>query len=349
MANATTCSSSGLATDVSCQTFMANYCQTNEILGPTYKQKWQGDEVTSQCRRFVSLNAGNQPQYVPTTDGYVRKYLITEAHPITYAQQGSLVYDPAIEDVVSVCQNYPGACDAVLGQVCTGYTREDLANNPNLAKLCGCFMSDAEYDKYTGTFGIQKICDPACVLESAVKPRDPSNQFQTLHCAQTVCVIDDVTISILGKSSTGDINFSQACSSCGTGAGCTCNISDISITTVDSTLGNIDFSQQCGGNVNCFKRDANGIPRPVACSSLESGSSSSTTKGLSTTTILIIIGAIIALVVIIIIIAVLVKRNRQEPTLLRYPEQLAPPPPAWSQRPSGFNGSDTVLGQSPLF
>lgn len=354
MANATTCSTDGtMARSAACSSFMQNYCSTDELLGDTYKEKWQGDEITSQCRAFVALNSCNLSGYVPVTDAYVRRYLITDATPITYPQQGSLVYQPSIEDVVEVCKNYVGACDPVLSNVCPGYTREDLANNPNLAKLCGCFMSDAEYDKYGGTFGTQKICDPACVLQSAVKPRDPSTSCQTLKCSQTVCIIDDITIDILGKSTVGDITFGQACSGCSGGAGCTCSISDISITSVESTLGNINLSQACGGNPSCYKRDANGIPRSVPCSELGgTGNSTVSSSPFTLRNILIVIGIIIVVIIIIVIIALLIRRNRNEPTMLRSPEYLAPPPPNYfysgaARGPAGF-GNDSIIGQAPL-
>jgi len=296
-----------------CINVMSNFCSTDDLFGDNYKTKWTGDAFTSTCRRYVELNVGNQVQYVPATDAYVRRYLLTDANPITYPQQGSLIFDPHIEVLVDVCQNYPGGCDAVLGQVCAGYTRADLKENPNLGKLCGCFMSDLEYDKYTGSFGVQKICDPACTLQSAVKPRDPANQFQTLQCGQTICVIDDVKIELLKNTTVGDINFAQACSNCpgGTG-GCQCVVSDISITGVESTIGNINFDQNCGGPVNCFQSDANGVPQLVECSALDTGSGTPTspTSAISTTTLLIIIAVITAIVIIIIIIVALTTRRR---------------------------------------
>lgn len=356
MVNSFTCSTDGsMAVTPACRVFMENYCKTDDLDG-TYIQKWQGDEITSKCRGFVALNTGLQAQYVPVTDGYVRRYLITDSNPITYPQQGSLIYQPAIADVVKVCQSYPGACDNALGSVCSGFTREDLKDNPNMARLCGCFMSDNVYDTYTGAFGVSKICDPLCVLQSAVKPRDPNSATQTLHCAQTVCVIDDVTISVLGKSNVGDISFGQSCSSCGTGAGCTCNISDISITSVESTLGNINLAQQCGNNnVNCFKRDASGVPQKVDCSELggTGNSTSASTKGTALRNILIIIGIIVAVIVIIIIIALVLRRNRNEPTMLRNPDPYLAPPPNYyysgtNRGPAGFSGSDTYLANAPL-
>ena len=355
MANPTTCPTTAFASDPACVAVMTNYCSTDTFLGQTYTQKWQGDEVTSSCRKYTGLNVGHQSQYVPVVDAYVRRYLITEGKPITFAQQGSLVYDPAIEDLIQVCQDYPGGCDQVLGQVCAGYTREDLKSNPNLGKLCGCFMSDNEYDTYGGTFGIQKICDPACVLQSAVKPKDPADQFGTLKCQQSICVIDDVTISILGQSNVGDINFTQACSTCTGGAGCICNISDISITAVESSVKDINFSQQCG-SLRCWESDANGVPQQIDCAlvggdtTTNNGGGTSSTSFLSNSLLLTIIGIILGVIIIIIILFLIFRRRQEEPSRFRMGEQyMSPPPPAYGyQGGIGYNVYGSPIQQAPL-
>jgi hypothetical protein len=332
MATVTSCTTGAGASNPACIPVMSTYCSTDDPGGMTYQQKWQGDSTTSLCREYVSLNTCNQNQYAPVVDAYTRRYLLTDAHPITYPQQGSLIYDPAIADVISVCQNSPGGCDNVLTQKCSGFTRDDLKSNPNMATLCGCFMSDQQYNTYQGAFGVQKICDPACVLQSAVKPKDPSNQCQALRCQQSICVIDDVTISILQNSTTGDISFGQACSSCTGGAGCVCDISDISLTTVQSVVKDINFSQDCGGVTNCFKRDANGIPQTVPCSALDSTKTSSTPTSVFTNPqVLIAVLILITLIIIIIIVALVASRKRDEIPSGRVPTSSpAPPIPAYS-------------------
>lgn len=298
-----------------CISIMSDYCSTDEPLGETYTEKWEGDTFTSKCRRYVELNLGNQIQYVPVIDSYVRRYLLTEANDITFPQQGSLIFDPAIEDVIDVCYT-PGGCDAVLDQKCASFARDDLKINPNLGKLCGCFMSDLEYDKYQGAFGVQKICDPACTLQSAVKPRNPANQFETLECGQTICVIDDVKIELLNNTTVGDINFGQACGNCDAGTGgCQCFISDISITATESVIQDVNFDQNCGGNPFCYQTDSQGVPQQVDCSVLEpdtGNGGNSPPSGISTTTILIIIGIITAVIIILIVIIVLTSRNKNE-------------------------------------
>lgn len=328
MANVSSCSSDPIgASDPACQNIMANFCTTNDIGGRTYIQKWQGDNITSECRAFTNFISNQPDRYIPATNGMASRYLVSDANPVTFEQQGSLIYDPSIETVVKTCQDFPGACDNVLDNYCGGFTRADLSENPNLAKLCGCFMSDAEYDKYSGSFGVEPICDPACVIQSTVKPQDATAPTTTKRCNQTVCVIDDVTINVLGQTTTGDINFAQACAAC-SNAGCTCSISDISISAVESVVGNINFDQNCGGPPTCFRRDENGVPREVECSLLEGGAiaeglerNTSPTSVFSNFNVLIIIGITI-LIIFILIIAVVVfskKRTGSAPVFIQNP------------------------------
>jgi|SRR5579885_226820 len=332
-----------------CSSVMTNYCSTDDNCpGPncvTYKQKWQGDNVTSPCKKFVASNITPQcfsNVYQPVVDGFVRRYFLTDQNKITFPQQGSTVFDPTMNDIISVCQSSPGGCDQVLLQLCNGFTRDNLQANPNEATLCGCFLADSTYNAYTGSFGITKVCDPLCQLQSAVKPVcttvgsngcTSNNGCTTEHCQQTICVIDNVTISLLNGSTAGNINFSQACNSCSAGSGgCTCDISDISITAVQSSIKDVNFQQQCGGNVNCFKRDANGIPQPVACSTLEpSTTPTSPSSGVSVLTIGIVIGIIVFIIIIIIIIALLLRRRKEEPSIFKNrQENYVAPPPSFS-------------------
>lgn len=316
-----------------CVTIMSNFCRVDEPLGDTYLEKWQGDEFTSDCRAFAALNAGNQAQYAPVVDAYVRRYLVTDGNSVTYPQQGSLIYDPAIEDVIDVCSTYPGGCDAVLTQVCNGFTRADLKSNPNLGKLCGCFMADLQYDKYAGTFGVSKQCDPACTLQSAVHRRDVTNQFNFLECGQTICIIDDVKIQLLNNTVAGDISFGQACSSCGTGGSCQCVISDISVTAVESSIANINFDQQCGGNPLCYKSNAQGIPELIDCSLLEDNNSSGSVPSRIPITFIIIAIAVLAAIVVI-IIAISIFSSRKKSAQLDYG--------SFSPRPSYSNASPLI-------
>ena len=314
--NETTCSTTEF-NNPGCVQVMTDYCGDDTQGGDSFQDKWIGDEITSKCRKYVALNQGNQANYVPVVDAMARKYLITDQNPITYPQQGSQIYDPFVETVIDVCQSYPGGCDNVLDQACSGVVRDDLRSNYNQGKLCGCFMPDLQYDSYQGAFGVSKICDPACTLQSAVKPRDPQNQFVTLSCDQTVCVIDDIKINLLNNTTAGNVTFAQACGSCGTGGGCTCYISDVSVTATESNIGDINFEQNCGGTPNCYQT-IGGVPTLVDCSVLEGDdqTDSGGTSFISENALLIIIVATILLLVFLIVIYFVV-RSRKSDVILR--------------------------------
>lgn len=358
MANPTSCLTLELSGTPACSAVMSLFCSTSDQGGQTYLEKWQGDELTSPCRRFVALNLGNQRQYVPVIDAFVRRYLLTERNAVTYAQQGAGLYDPAIEDVVKVCQTYVGGCENVLNSVCSGFTTQELSGNPNLASLCGCHLSDTEYNKYGGVFGVSRECSPTCLLQSAVKRRDPSNETAFLRCNQSICIIDDVTINILGKSTAGNISFNQACGSCGPNSACVCSISDVSISAVESTIKDTSFLQQCGGQaaVRCFKRDINGVPQSIPCENLDPSTATPTTTTTLTSArirlILIIVVIVIVVIIIIVIIILLLRRNQPSVYRPATTTLIAAPPPAYYPVPyGGYRGGETAsnsLAQAPL-
>jgi len=290
---------------------MANYCSNDSEM--SYKDKWTGSPSTRDCLRFVQENNGNLPFYGPVIEAMVNRYLITDNNAITSPQTSGSLFDPFITQLIDVCRSNPGACDSVLKQKCAGVKRADLANNVNLANLCGCFMADIEYASFS-EFGINRVCDPVCVLGSSVHLLDTStsNPAKFQECTQSICVIDDVTINILAKSVTGGITFAQACGSCAgnTGGGsCRCYINDTSISAVNSLIGDVSFNQQCGGPPLCYKSaPAVGAPPvQIDCASgttvdTGGGTGTGTSSSGNTTTILWIILIILAFLFLILIL-----------------------------------------------
>ena len=262
----------------SCTVLMTTYCSSDipdvsygDPANETMVAKWTGSAQTKDCLRFVTENQGNLNFYQPVISEMVNRYLITLNKPITSIQTDGANHDTFIDTIVSVCRSNPGACDDILTQKCAGVTRSQLEENINLVNLCGCFMDDIEYTKFS-QFGINRICDPLCVLGSSVKPldttSDPTNA-KFLACTQSICVIDDITINILANSVVGDITFGQACGSCAgnTGAGsCRCYISDVTVQSVNSLIGDVNFQQTCGTPI-CYKSNptAGGAPIQVDC------------------------------------------------------------------------------------
>lgn len=318
----------------SCVPIMQDYCSNNAET--SYPNKWVGTPTTKDCLRFVQENNDAITFYKPVIDAMVRRYLITDNHPITSYQSSGNAHDPFIDTIVQVCRASPGACDDVLKIKCAGVQREDLANNVNLANLCGCFMPDAEYAKLS-SFGIDRECDPVCAIGSAVPFLDPasSEPAKFKKCTQSICVIDDVTINILANSVTGDISFAQACGSCAGNAGtgsCRCYIQDVDLTAINSKIGDVTFSQQCGGAPLCYKSaPVEGAPPiQVDCNTGQEVASSTTTTTASRTNPITFLWIALAVVGVLIILLFLFSSSRDSgPTL----PVLIPGEPAKQSRP----------------
>jgi hypothetical protein len=294
----------GFAQDA-CVPLMEAYCSTDDT--EIMVQKWTGSASTQDCLRDVAENAGVLDHYGPVIGAMVQRYLITENKPITSTQTDGANNDPFIQQIIDICRSNPGACDSTLTQKCASVTREQLAGNVNLADLCGCFMPDSEYAKFS-QFGVNRVCDPVCVLGTAVKPLDTttSNPAEFLNCTQSICIIDDVTIQILSNSSTGNITFAQACGSCAnnnTAGSCRCYIEDVTLQAVNSLVGDISFQQQCG-TPTCYNSNpiVGAPPIQIDCTSgaaTGASASSSSSSGLT----YIVLGIIILIFIILLLVA----------------------------------------------
>ncbi len=116
-----------------------------------------------------------------------------------------------------LCSNYPNICQPFLETECSTVTEAELKSNPDIRKWCGCYLPDSFYDKYTSNF-INKECTPYCNSTSVI-PLANQDGIGPQYCSQSVCIIDDVSISLAKtefESNGGTLNFSQVCGSCGT-------------------------------------------------------------------------------------------------------------------------------------
>ena len=148
-------------------------------------------------------------------------------------------------------------------------------------------MPSEQYGTYS-SFGVERKCDPACTLGEGVRVGvAPGTSNLEEECDQTICVIDNVKLDILGGSNVGNISFSQACGQCG-GQACRCFITNTTLTSVDSVIGDVDITQQCGGTPSCYLSDfvPGAAPTPVSCDDprLKLGQAGASVAQSSTTT-----------------------------------------------------------------
>jgi hypothetical protein len=193
---------------------------------------------------------------------------------------------PFTQWLYSVCKKYPILCESFLKQECGSVDPKEFQFNKNAWDWCGCYMSDSQYQKYTDSFGVTKECTPYCNTPNVI-PLTNGDTTQPLFCQQSVCIIDDVAITLVKthfQNTNNNINFSQVCSACGSGyasgtnnqssfanttsntnlnnvstSNCQCILNNFTLTSLNSTItgDGINISQACNGNSKCYNSVTN--------------------------------------------------------------------------------------------
>lgn len=161
--------------------------------------------------------------------------------------------------VYNVCTSFPGMCTEVLGEWCSSYTPEDLQRNPGLNTFCGCYLPVSIQDSLYSEFGITSECNPFCNIPGVIPLSDGTFSGQK-YCDQTVCMINDVTVNLIKSSVQGNITIGNFCNSCSgnptsgnvsESVSCSCIMNDITITAINSKIGNLNLTQTCGSQ-QCY-------------------------------------------------------------------------------------------------
>jgi hypothetical protein len=200
-----------------------------------YRGLNQGTNVT--CTADLALGV------TPTTKGYqwaqnlfveiFNKYLDEGGKPA--GNESDVGVDPDFNNMMwQICTANPGLCANTLKSYCSSTTTTSIVNNIDKLRWCGCYMPIEQYFKYTSLYQVNPECTPTCNQAGNI-PLPSTVGIGRKYCKQTLCIIDDVSIS-LARSRVGDggINFSQICSSCGGGVN-TSSTTSISNTTTGHT------------------------------------------------------------------------------------------------------------------
>ena len=173
---------------------------------------WSKEVVDAVYNRFVRENGGVFIGGL-NTDGYNRN-----------SGFYNVLWD--------ICNKIPGLCVDILPKICQDYTPETLVNTPGALPWCSCWMPDSSYEKYE-KFGIQRECSPLCNRPGVLPYLD--NNFMTKVCVQSVCMMDDITVSLVNTTLKEGATFNQICGSCGA-VNVSSNFSVRSLTTGDTIL-----------------------------------------------------------------------------------------------------------------
>lgn len=202
-----------------------------------------------------------------------------------YADQGFRIgtlpgfpgYNSFQDDVLQpICTSVPGICQQGLFATCSNSTTDQLVRNPSEVPWCGCYLPQDQYQTYVDEFQVNRECTPICARQGNI-PLVSANGIQPLLCNQSVCIIDDVTISLERTNVGGDINFAQFCGGCSapisgvnevaggldpvdgsppgrTSSSCLCIMTNNTIIGASSQIEGINLSESCGQS-QCFKQN----------------------------------------------------------------------------------------------
>jgi len=152
-----------------------------------------------------------------------------------------------------LCCPLPGVCQDGLNKICETSTVTDIKLNSLLAQWCGCHMANEQYEEFSRNFNIPKQCSSTCNRYGAIPLVGIDNK--AVECDQTICLIDDINISIVNTQVGGGINFNQYCNNC-SGKACTCVVSGNNITITTSSIGgNVIPNLQSCGEFNCRQKN----------------------------------------------------------------------------------------------
>lgn len=215
--------------------------------------------------------------------------------------------DPFYTDTIPLLcgpNGVPGACDAILDQICYPYTYEEVLNSGDetLLTLCGCHLSRGQDpttvaqngginmtmpSKMENQYTLKTdpntapvfYCDPLCLNPTALQHCVGEDNPNCSPCQMPICEISGVQVDIINsKIENGEaVEINQFCGCSGNGQGgttCTggCYLGGLDIKEVDSwAKAGLKLGQHCG---NCFlmKQPGNWDPSnitPVDCNTLK--------------------------------------------------------------------------------
>jgi len=229
---------------------------------PTLEQltsTWQSTDCATVYSEILNNRDGSQ-EYNP--DNLARIQADTNHLLETYLSYGKDFTNsisnatPLQGQLIKMCSDtrLPGACDLFLQNYCRNKLPSEVANDPTLNSMCGCYVTD-------------NACDPGCKLSTTVKRVPDPTTGKPNECNSTVCVINDVVINQVGGYNAKVPAFTQICPSCTPENPCACQISGVSVTgTLDAAGIGATYSQYCNTDTTvCYNIGPNGTQNQVTC------------------------------------------------------------------------------------
>ena len=254
-----------------------------------------------------------------TLERYTRDGFILGSMP------GTATYNPLQEIIYSdICCRFPNLCSAALGKSCANYTAQQLSYNIPASNVCGCYLSNNEYQKYVNEFQVNVECTPLCNRPGVIPLSNPDGS--AVRCRQDVCIIDDLAINLTTTNITGDINITQMCANCSdnssydsrASASCNCTLDANTINVTGNEIGNININSTCTSTSCSLLNPNTGLTDILPCTQIpkqreiydqQYQAQQALLKQNRLNRSYVILGIIAAVVILIIILYVLINRS----------------------------------------
>lgn len=251
-------------------------CAGRTLIGSQLQTYWCNSDCPTAFSTILNTTSDGKLGFNPANLPRVQDNMVSlfDTYQKTNIFTDSTVdpgYSPFQYTILRTC-NDPrllGICDKALAGtpekkgLCSGKTRDQISSSKILADFCGCYAPpNPNYAPYTSV-----ECDPLCHRASTIQLIDPATGKPKV-CQNTVCVIDQVSIS-LTSTTTGGITFQQVCPGC-QGDPCVCIVSGVSVAETLSQVGvGTNFSQLCGPNSVCLTTNPDGTTTQTPCKDSE--------------------------------------------------------------------------------
>lgn len=230
-----------------------------------------GDWDNAVCNNYISsfVNSANARSTVKLAlNNYIR------THPNTdYTVSGGkkMADDPFYSSTApQLCNIVIGACDQILDDFCSIFTRDDCLRDTGIQYLCGCHLPGAtgglvKNNQYPYSDLIEIECDPVCQLSGTAQRgyQNTDGLWHPIQCTEDICILDNIVINQI--NSQGDVNINQFCGDCAGGGKCVCWMHNVNVNEINSSTKRIQIDQACGNSCFTYSTDSRNYTHEVNC------------------------------------------------------------------------------------
>lgn len=226
------------------------------------RQAWGEDPLTpssvSPCHTalITASNDGNSAAQLIPPSGTIPVTTVNEVSSVirsVISALGQDILSDPLDNVgfafTKVCSKNPELCAEGLSLMCSGVNAESASRQPLVLKWCGCYLGVSEYEKYT-SLGVTRQCSPLCnvpqVIPLASVMAGSLSGRQLSPCDQTVCIIDNVSVTIANSLGANNVTLSQVCASTSPDVSASCIMTDDNVIESSRLGGNTLITMGCG-------------------------------------------------------------------------------------------------------